>query len=258
MIGTMKTKCQEGARWDGVNQYGFCGEEITVGNMKSHWEKCPQRQYECSWCNKDRLIQGRQEFIKHIVENHNQLMVSVFDQKLEGKLMKTEIDRIQLKNRKQETIVGVLNEDDSENVGDIDFSDPNNVNQIMQQNDGKSAPRLNKDKKNSKSLAEEEKVNDTKESVTDTNWECQICANQNHLAQQICQYCGTDFEMKKHKSQRDFDEYYKAQVKLWKQRNGLDTNKLRDQLKKDRKQLLKDRQSKNVRVDGKEDTCTIF
>jgi hypothetical protein len=48
MIGSMQIKCKEEG----------CGYKISLGEYKSHWNKCEYRLYDCVHC--DEIIRGKE------------------------------------------------------------------------------------------------------------------------------------------------------------------------------------------------------
>ena len=54
-----------------------CGNNTTLGNLEEHIRRCPNRKFACVGACKFEGVKA--DFLKHIVENHEQKVLLMFD-----------------------------------------------------------------------------------------------------------------------------------------------------------------------------------
>lgn len=68
MIGTIPCECPNA-----------CGMKTTIGNLEDHVKKCPNKTFICGGVEECKFEGKRDEFLNHIMEKHNQKLISMFD-----------------------------------------------------------------------------------------------------------------------------------------------------------------------------------
>lgn len=78
-----------------------CGTRVTMGEHQKHWETCDKREYSCTLCRAQTSqdhpgwnIAGREAFKRHLMESHEEVVLRMLDDHLEGGLIVKAMERV--------------------------------------------------------------------------------------------------------------------------------------------------------------------
>ncbi|CDW87900.1 uncharacterized protein loc101236893 [Stylonychia lemnae] len=211
MIGSIKTTCKQ----------NDCGYQTTLGEILVHEKKCDNRQYVCAYCQ-NLNIDGKAQFMQHIKDKHEELFLSIFDQKLYGKAFKQEVDRI--------------------------YGLRNNFRGMLKINEWKEEEKQGKTGSFVDLVNNNKFVVDKAENIEKIEqWSCPICLLINNHNGTQCEGCKIDFDEKKFENKQQMMNQLQKNQESWSEVNKIDSKKMREKLIQDRK-----RDKKGA------DNCVIF